>query len=146
MLREFAASVPLRVKLVAGCQFVTAVSLAVALYFSHRSSRYELDTQVANNLNSQAAAHALAIGDLLAAQLDTLEALAVSHSLREAVAAANASYPDDEAGNPDRAEALDSTWMDDRAGDELRDARLNNPLAEELRAFRAAFPLSLIHI
>jgi methyl-accepting chemotaxis protein len=140
MFRDFVASVPLRVKLVVGCLFVTAVSLGVALFFSHRSTRKELSMQVAANLDSQADAHALAIGGLLARQVDTLRALAVSRGVRDAVAAANATYPADTGGNAGRAEALDAKWIAADERDELLADRLGNPLANELIAFRTAFP------
>jgi PAS domain S-box-containing protein len=129
----------LRVKLTLVFLALMTLSVAAVAFFSARATRAELTTNVGANLHATAQSSALAVGDLLARQVDTLQAFGLSKVVQDGVAAANAAY----AGAPDaiqaRISALDQQWIAAGDSDPLIQTRLTNDVASELREYHADF-------
>jgi nitrate/nitrite-specific signal transduction histidine kinase len=134
------SNLPLRTKFIIGFVGVAVISVTAVGLISDRTSRAGLTTQAGANLKGLAESQALTIGDLLSKQVDTLEALSLNHILQDAAAAANASYPDDQATAQANIEKLDQQWRSAHdATDPLLQSVLNNQAAEELRGFSSRF-------
>lgn len=142
ILRRF-SDYTLRTKLIVGFVGVAVISVGMVAFVTDRMMRTGLTTEAGANLKGLANSQALTIGDLLSKQISTLEALGLNHAIREAVAAADATYPDDPAAIQANLEGLDQQWRAaDTIGndaDPLVQSVLKNGVADELREYSNTF-------
>jgi HAMP domain-containing protein len=130
----------LRVKLILGFLTITMLSVGAVAFSSDHTIRSELTTNVGRSLKSQAATMALAVGDLLARQLDTLQGFAFNQVIQDQVAEIGAAYSGTPATNQAQLNALNQQWAAARTTDPLVQDRLNNVVASELKEYRSTFP------
>src|SRR3954466_15390981 len=100
----------LHTKLILAFLAVTALSVSAVAFFSNRTTSAELTAHAGSALHQQAATRAQAVGDLLARQVDTLQAFVLNKFIQDQVAAINASYPGDAAAIQAHIQALDKRW------------------------------------
>ncbi len=137
--RQF-ANYSLRVKLIITLLVVIALSLGTTTLFTNRTIQTDLTADVGARLKEIADLQALAIGDLVARQVDLLQAFSLSKVVQDRVETVNASYTGDQA----EIDKLDTQWRAaveaNNDADPLVQARLNSEVASELREFRDTFP------
>src|SRR5437868_10245432 len=75
----------LRVKLILAFLAVTALSVGAVAYFTSRATQAELTKGVGDSLHNLARIKAQAIGELLARQIDTLQAFGLSKVVQDKV-------------------------------------------------------------
>lgn len=109
----------LRTKLILAFILVVAVSIATVSRLNNVLIQRQLTEDVGLNLQDLAQSKAQAVGDLLAKQVDTLEALSVNRILQDGLAQRTDSSRENLSTNPDQ---IDST------------------ISEELLGFRNKFP------
>jgi len=130
----------LRAKLVVTFLAVSLLILGLVTWLATYTTSTALAEKTGNTLQSLANARALATGDLLARQIDSLQTLSLNHILQAATEKQNDSYQ----GNPAKIQSdlmeLDQTWWLAAADDPLLQSVLVNDVATELRAFQAQFP------
>ena len=139
VLRTF-TNLSLRTKLILAFLIVTTLSVSAVAFLNNRATSAELTAVAGNTLHQQAATQAQAVGDLLAQQVNTLQAFGLNKFVQEQVAAVNATYTGDTAAAQAQIQALDKRWVAAGDDDPLIQGRLNNPVATELRKYRSAFP------
>jgi methyl-accepting chemotaxis protein len=114
--------------------------LGAITWIATHTTSLVLAEETGNNLNSLAHVQALAAGDLMARQIDIIQALSGNTVLVEAVSRQNNTYND----NPARIEAalteLDRIWVNSLADGPLIRTVLNNEAAVELKNFQKQFP------
>ncbi|MBK8987279.1 MAG: HAMP domain-containing protein [Chloroflexi bacterium] len=118
--------VSLRFKLVGAFLAIVVVSITIVAAFNGQTIRRQLISDVGEDLQDLAGSKAQAVGDLLAKQADTLEALSVNRVLQDELEAqSQTAVPPSEAG------ALSSQqWQ----------TLLANDMSHELLRFRNNFP------
>ncbi|HOU11714.1 MAG TPA: PAS domain S-box protein [Anaerolineae bacterium] len=140
-LRAWLHSIPLRVKLMAAFFVLSALTALPITLMTYQATTKALDKVLGIQLHYLAASKALAVGDLLARQINAVEALSLNSVLYEAVVASNAQYNGAAGEIQAGLEALDRRWM---AAATDKDSpvyeTLNNPAAAELRRFQHQFP------
>jgi GAF domain-containing protein/HAMP domain-containing protein len=130
----------IRAKLSTSLIVITILSVVAAAYPANRSLVSTLTSSVGNNLNELASARSVDIGRTIDSELKALKVLALNKTLQDAAATANEGSPLSQVD----IERLDQQW---RAADAANNDNeplvkgvLNNPIASELRKFRAQFP------
>jgi anti-anti-sigma regulatory factor/HAMP domain-containing protein len=139
MPRNFADH-SLQTKLILAFLLLTALSVGAVAFFSNRTTSAELTAQAGNALHQEAITQAQAVGDLLARQINSLQAFGLTRFVQEQVAGMNAAYNGDSAGIQARLQELDQQWVAAAEFDPLVQSRLRNQLAIELRKYSSAFP------
>lgn len=134
------ANYSLNVKLISATVVVAVVAVVSITLLISRFTRNTLTTEVGSNLANLANAHALNVGEFLARELNSLEALAVNQFLQEGVVAHNAEYSGDEADILAQMEQRDEQWLTAADNDPLVTAVLEHPLTPELWEFKNIFP------
>lgn len=136
------ASYTLRTKLIVVFIIITLLSVGVVAFWAERAIRTALIEEAGTDLNSQAGTKALAVGDLLARQVDVLQTLGSSRNIPIEVQRFNANfgYTGDLAAIQTQLERLDQQWQAADESDLLIYSRLTTQLAAELKEFRTAFP------
>jgi putative methionine-R-sulfoxide reductase with GAF domain len=142
-LFQAVTNLSLRVKLIFLFLGVTALAVGAVAFITDQMMRTGLTNEVGANLKGLADSQSLTIGDLLSKQIDSLEALGLSHIIREAVEASNAAYPADPAVIQANLERLDQQWRAaDAIGDDsdpLVQSVLTNHVGEDLREYSGTF-------
>jgi signal transduction histidine kinase/HAMP domain-containing protein len=130
----------LRAKLILAFLLVVITAIGIVTFFNERAIRTQLTQDAAENLQNLAASKAQAIGDLLAKQADTLQALSVNRALQEGAEAKSLAYT----GRPDEVRAtieqLDEAWPSAGNASPLVQSVVNGAVADELLRYRNTFP------
>lgn len=146
-IRQRVGDLSLRVKFTATFFVVTLVIVGGLLLVAARILIAQNLDDEGHDLQLHARGAALALGELLNAQLDELQALTFAQPLQDRVAAANAEYPPGEtpADRAARLNRLAERWRTAPDDDPLIIDRLGNPLVEDFKEFSARFitPLEL---
>lgn len=132
----------LRTKLVAVFLIVSIASAGAVAVLSSRTTREALTHNAGANLQSQASVQAVAVGDLLARQIDILQALSFSKMIQDSVRVHGLGYSGDEADIQARLRAMDRQWETASDNDILVAGRLNpviNVVASELLEFQERY-------
>jgi GAF domain-containing protein/HAMP domain-containing protein len=131
-------------KLIVAFLTVSVVSIGAVSVFTDRTIRSSLTEQAGADLRDFAGLQALAIGDVLDQQVDSLQSFSLSKIIQDRVEATSAGYTGDPATIEAELQALDRQWRAAGAAnndaDPLVQARLNNEIASELREYRSLFP------
>ena len=131
-------------KLIVAFLTVSVVSIGAVSVFTDRAIRGALTEQAGADLRDFAALQAVAIGDLLDQQVDSLLSFSLSKTIQDRVEATSAGYTGDPATIEAELQALDRQWRAADAAktdaDPLVQARLSNEIASELREYRSLFP------
>ena len=139
ILRRF-RDFPLRNKLVLSFLLVSLVSVGTVSFINSQAMANVLAAEAGTNLENLARAQALGLGNVLSREIAILRGLSLSQNLRDRLLVANARYDSySTAELEDRMQELDQLWRENPNGP-LPRARLNSPVARELRALRASFP------
>lgn len=143
LLRHF-SKFSIREKIIVVALALTLIPLAILAVINYRASTEVFTQRAGVALKNVADTQAQNISAQLDQEARVLNVLAVDSTLAAAVADANAAYQGDATLIRAELERLDQTW---RAADAARNnddalvaSRLNNPAAEVLRRFRAAYP------
>jgi signal transduction histidine kinase len=132
---------PLRKKLLIAFLSTVASAVIIISFLNSVVLRRQILDDVGGSLQDQAHAKAQAVGDLLARQVDTLQALSINRVLQEALQPVNAQY---EGAAPAqiaaelRANAV--AWETAASDAEMVQATLKNEIAAELLGYRNNFP------
>lgn len=131
----------LQAKLISATAMVAIVAVVLVTAVVGITTRNALVNQVGTNLNSLANAQALAIGELISRQINSLEALALNSAVKSAVEARNDFYGDQ---TPETIQAdilaLSREWQAAGSTDRLVLSVMNNSTSQELITFRHTFP------
>ncbi len=138
-LRTFIAQ-SLRVKLVVAFLTVGVLAVGVMTFLNNRTTTTILQNRVGTTLHSLADSQAVAIGDLLAQQVNLIQTLALDQLLETRLEAVNAAYKGDPATIQARLDALDQQWISALDADLVIQNRVRNLTASGFRKFRANFP------
>jgi putative methionine-R-sulfoxide reductase with GAF domain len=133
----------LRTKLIFTTGVVASLAVIAVAFFAINTTQTELEVQVGNNLNRLAEAQALAVGELMTRQIDTLKALGLNKFIRDAVSARNGSalfQGASEAETEAITAQFNEQWQDADDLDPLVLNVLNNTTSRELTTFRESFP------
>lgn len=136
------ASYTLQTKLIAVFIIITLLAVGTIAFWAERAIRTALIEEVGSDLKGQAGTKALAVGDLLARQIDVLQTLGSSRDIPIEIERFNANfgYTGDQAAIQAQLERLDQQWRAADDADMLIYSRLTTQLAAELKKFRATFP------
>jgi GAF domain-containing protein/HAMP domain-containing protein len=136
MIRQY-AGYTVRVKLIAAFLSVSLLSLAAVTYFNSRTLQTILADQAGSAMNLLAESQALAIGDLLVRQMDTLQSLSLNRIIYEGVQVANVDY----GATPilEQLEQLEEEWQAAGYNDPIVQERLTNSVAAQLLTFGSRF-------
>lgn len=99
--------------------------------------------QIGRELNGIVQARGTSLGNFIGAQLDSLRLLALDETMRREITASNNSYTGNDAVDLSTISTRDQQWqlaVRDNQTDPFISGRLNSPLAESLRLFRALQP------
>ncbi len=146
MKSSFFGALSLRQKLVLAFLLLSLFAGFALAFLANQSSVEVLHELVGADLNTLAVSKALAVGGLVARQLDALQSLSLDPVLRAYVIAANSDYVGDDT-LPDAAAiraqlaALDQRWRASAGDDDpfIR-STLQNPASAELQFFQQRFP------
>ena len=141
-IRQF-AHYSLRTKLMIAFLSVVTLSVATVSLFNNAITRQQLIKDVGSNLQNLAQSKALAVGDHLAKQIDTLEALSVNRTVQDGLTAHNKSYGDAEYSPEiiqDALQAKNASWELALSTNPTVATTLENEIAVELLRFRNIFP------
>jgi anti-anti-sigma regulatory factor/HAMP domain-containing protein len=139
VLRSF-TNRSLRTKLILAFLAVTALSVSAVAFLNNRATSAELTAVAGNTLHQEAATEAQAVGDLLARQVNTLQAFGLNKFVQDQLAVVNTAYTGDTAAIQAQIQTLDKRWVAAGDNDPLVQDRLNNQVAAELRRYGGAFP------
>lgn len=132
---------PLRAKLVVAFLGVVLISIGIVSVFNSSILRSRLTAEIGGNLQELARSKAQAVGDLLAKQIDTLEALSVNRVVQDGLEVANARYDEVEtAVIGQELQQLEAYWQSAIPNDPLVEQIVTNEIAAELLRFRNQFP------
>ncbi|MBK9052574.1 MAG: GAF domain-containing protein [Chloroflexi bacterium] len=139
LLRDF-QDYSLRAKLIGTTLFLTLVIVAVTTYTVGVVIRQTVVKQAEERLHVLTQTQALALGELLARQINTLQTISFNVAIQTAAAEQNNAYSD----SPENIEStlLDTDFLWFRSVDNapLLQQYMNNPLASELRKYTNTFP------
>ena len=131
----------LRTKIITGFLLISLLSVIAITFFLNRATNAALAANAGGNLKNLAQAEAVATGNLLARQLEALQALSLSRPFRDRLLLANTTYGREPAEIQARLSELDEEWVtteDEKAF--LFRSRLINTVSLELHTFQEAFP------
>jgi len=144
ILREF-PNYALRTKLVITFLLVAVTTIGVMVVIVNGSNRTILIRNAGLNLTAETRSRALIVGDLLSRELQGLQSLGISRSLRDQELAANAEY----LGKSDSTILteilqLDDSWQAAGAGgNALINSVLTNSISGELKLYQDHFPANV---
>lgn len=140
ILRNF-KNYSMRAKLISATAMVAIIAVIAVTVIVDITTRNALTNQVGANLNSLVNSQALAIGELMSRQVNTLESIGLNRALRDALSARNIRYED---LNEDEIQAelqsLSNRWQNADDLDTLVLTVLNNSTSGELANFANTFP------
>lgn len=131
----------MRAKLITATATVAVISVVAVTAIVGITTRNALVNQVGGNLKSLAEAQGLAVGEVMARQINIMETLALNRAVSDAVNARNANYT----GQTDsEVQAnilqLNRQWRTADSTDRLVLSVLNNTTSQQLATFQQAFP------
>jgi putative methionine-R-sulfoxide reductase with GAF domain/HAMP domain-containing protein len=139
VLRDF-QDYSLRAKLVGTTLFLTLVIVGVTTYAVGVVIRQTVGGQAEERLHVLTQSQALALGELLARQVNTLQTLTFNSAIQTATASQSASY----AGSREDIEATlldtDFRWLRASDTNPLIQQKMDNEITEELLKYTTAFP------
>ncbi len=131
----------MRAKLITATAMVAVVSVVAVTVIVGVTTRNALVNQVGGNLNSLAESQALALGEVIARQINIMETLALNKAVSDAVEARNAFY---EGQTPEEIAVsileLSRQWRAADSTDRLVLSVLNNTTSQQLLTFQQNFP------
>lgn len=131
----------MRAKLITATAMVAIVSVVAVTVIVGITTRNALVNQVGGNLNSLAGSQALALGEVMARQINIMETLALNRAVSDAVEARNTFY---EGQTPEEVKAailqLSQQWRVADSTDRLVLSVVNNTTSQQLIAFQQTFP------
>lgn len=133
-------SLGLRGKLISTTLVVAVVAVVLVGVGVNSLTRRALTVEVGNNLNTLAQSQGLAVGELIAREINTLEVLALNRTLQTGATINNDRYSDNPAEIEAQLLAIDAEWQSGADNDALIRPFLTNPIAAELLEFRREFP------
>lgn len=139
IIRQF-PSFGLRGKLISTTLIVAVLSVLLVAVGVNTITQRALTTEVGNNLQTLAQSQALAVGELMAREINRLQALALNRTLQDGAELSNQTYTGNLAEIEADLLAIDAQWQ---AADEdapLIVESLENEIASELLEFRETFP------
>jgi putative methionine-R-sulfoxide reductase with GAF domain len=132
-----------RTKLIIATAIVASLAVVAVAFFAINSTQGELEEQVSANLEKLTEVQALAVGELMTRQIDTLKALSFNKFIHDAIVARNASISFQGTTASETQEITDSfnkRWLAADDLDPLVINILNNSTSNELQTYREAFP------
>lgn len=132
----------LRTKLVAVFLLVSMASAGAVAVLSSRTTSEILASNAGANLQSRASVQAVAVGDLLARQVDILQALGMNKTIQDSVRVRGLGYSGSQAEIQARLRQMDQEWAAAADNDILVAARLNpiiNLVTSELLEFQERY-------
>ncbi|MCL4870895.1 MAG: GAF domain-containing protein [Anaerolineae bacterium] len=139
VLRDF-ADYSLRAKLIGITLFLTLLIVGATTYAVGAAIRQAVAGQAEERLHVLTKAQAVALGELLARQISTLQATSFNFTIQTAVEEQNQTYSGSQAEIIDELLAIDFRWLRARDNDPLIERYQVGPIAEELQEYRQAFP------
>ncbi len=130
----------LRGKLISTMLVVTTASIAVVAIGVNVFTRNALTTEGGKQLEAFSRAQGLLIGELLAREVTSMQALTLDDTLVAALEAQNGSYSSSDEERLAEILAKDSTWANASQNHPYVTAVLNNQVADKMREFSAIFP------
>lgn len=131
----------MRAKLITATAMVAIISVLAVTVIVGITTRSALVNQLGGNLNSLAESQALALGEVMARQINVMETLALNRAVSDAVNARNDFY---EGQTPQEVAAanlqLSRQWQTAEATDRLVLSVMNNSTSQQLLAFQQTFP------
>jgi len=139
LLRDF-QDYSLRAKLIGTTLLLTLIIVAVTTYTVGIVIRQTVVEQAEERLHVLTQTQALALGELLARQINTLQTLSFNVTIQTAAAGQNETYTG--SGDDIQATLLETDFLWFRSVDNapLLQQYMNNPLASELRKYTNTFP------
>jgi putative methionine-R-sulfoxide reductase with GAF domain len=121
-----------------GITVTVAVLLTLMVFFV---SQARLQSLIGGRLKYDANSQGLILGDEINRQLSMLHSLAIDRAFIQAALDANNTYTGTKVENDALIKKLDEEWIKAAdTNDPLISARLNNPIAKDLKNFRTLFP------
>ncbi len=118
-------SYSLRTKFIAIFLVVSVLAAGAVAVVSNRAASTELTRSVGSKLQNVARLQAAAAGELLARNVDTLEAVSLNKRVQDEVAISNAAYTGTPAEIEERLRTANDLWLNASAGDAILEGRLN---------------------
>jgi putative methionine-R-sulfoxide reductase with GAF domain len=142
VFRQF-ANFPIRTKFISSTIALVAMTIIILTFIISRNTQDTVINTSGQRLSSAANAQGLVIGELLARQVNSLQALSLNDAIQTEVLAANESYSGGEVGIQQELEQLEADWQTAELADPLPQSRLNNLTAGELLEFQDRFKVNL---
>lgn len=131
----------LRTKLITVTAVVATAAVFTVAFFEARLTSNAISAQVGNNLHNLADSQALAIGELLARQINILETLALNPATQASIDAQNQQYTGTRTEIENQLRAIElAEWERGNISTPFVTTVTQNDLALELRRFQSAFP------
>lgn len=139
------SSYALRSKLVIAFVAVATIALGTLAIITASTNRTRTLQTVGQSLTAETASRAIAVGETLSKELQSLQAFSLNKTIQDRTEAASASYAET---SPTTIEAeinrLDEQWRVAHSADNNNDPLvrkvLNDPISSELNEYRLAFP------
>lgn len=130
----------LRTKLIGTTLFLTLVIVGVTTYTVGGVIRQTVEEQAEERLHVLTQSQALALGELLARQVNTLQTLTFNRLIQDAAATQSQSYTGSTAEIQSQLEQTNLRWQRSIDDAPLLQQYLQNALAAELKKYATAFP------
>ncbi|MFZ0544540.1 MAG: GAF domain-containing protein [Candidatus Promineifilaceae bacterium] len=131
---------PIRTKFIASAVTLVALTVFALTFIISRNTQNTLVNAAGQRLGDIAYTHGLVVGELLARQVNSLQALSLNRAVQTDIIAANDSYSGDEIEIQRELDELEAAWQTAEPTDALAQSHLNNSMADELLAFQGRFP------
>lgn len=131
----------LRTKLITVTAVVATTAVFAVAFFEARLTSTAISEQVGNNLNTLANSEALAIGELLARQINILETLSLNPTIQSETNLDNEQYEGSQTEIENTIRAIEQNeWERGNRDTALGVELISNTVTADLRQFRALFP------
>ncbi|MCA9922286.1 MAG: GAF domain-containing protein [Anaerolineales bacterium] len=130
----------LRGKMVVTTVFVATVAVVIVAVGVQAVTRRTLIQEVGENVKTQADALGTLVGELIFRQIDTMQSFALGRELNDELVAQNERYEDSRSVIVLHLIEQNEGWVNLGDDDEVVQAILHNPMAEELAKFQQQFP------
>lgn len=128
----------LRTKLIATTAIVAIIAVALVTVIVGMTTRNSLITQVGNNLNNLAQTQALAVGEVLARQINILETMALTQNLTDGLLTDDGQSLGHNLSESEIAD-IDEAWRNNNEP-ELLQQIMSSPQSEQLLLYQQTFP------
>lgn len=142
VFRQF-ASFPIRTKFISSAITLVAMTVIVLTFIISRNTQTTVVNTSGQRLSGVANTYGLVIGELVARQVNTLQALSLNQAIQTDVQAANESYSGGEADIQQALAQFEADWEAAEPTDPLAQSRLDNLVAGELLEFQRRFQVNL---